>query len=272
MIARSSFKSRKLAKCSDSEHLLFYGLIIEADDDGIGEGDTFTLSGAFFNRRWSEDEIAEMMENLAKNALVYWYTNNGGQYYQVVDFDKWQTFHGIKKVPSTLPKPGSPESEHHEGCSGTPAGVESSTSHGDKLSEVKGSKRYMADYSAAFLAAKEEYPQRKGDQNYPGAWKGWGKYLGQEVEGRVLTEDDLIRCCKNYCVSASAAGHLKTEYVMQMATFFGKDARFLEYMENNIPKSCGNCEDGGPEFTYCLKAGGTVHPDNEPCAEYRRKT
>jgi hypothetical protein len=178
MIARSSFKSRKLGSVTDSEHLLFYGLILESDDEGRGEGDPYTLRLEFGNREWGEKEIATMMQHLAEVGLVFWYTNNGGQYYEVVDWMKYQegSWHGRSAKVSDLPSSASPESEHQYGCMGTPCVVTPNTNPAPKLSKEKGSKeKENVDFIDDFEDWWVRYPNKQGKTNALRYYSHWRK-------------------------------------------------------------------------------------------------
>lgn len=119
MICRSSFTSKKLAKCTDSEHLLFYGLVLHADDEGRGDGDPLTLTLECANRRWSEEQVEGMMQTLRTLNLVSWYTVDGDLFYEVVDFDRYQqgSWQGKHKKESLIPK--IPEGGHRVRCTRT---------------------------------------------------------------------------------------------------------------------------------------------------------
>jgi hypothetical protein len=134
------FTSRKIKTRSDSEALLFVHLILEADDDGRGEGDPETIHMKAKNRRWSEVKIEKMMASLSTSELVDWYTNNGGQYYEVVAFLDHQqgSWHGKSAKPSKYPAPhDSGSSLHHNRLTGQPTVVDGSTKSAQR-SEVKG--------------------------------------------------------------------------------------------------------------------------------------
>ena len=142
MISRSGFASKKLLRCDDSHFLLFVGLILEADDEGRGEGESDALKLKFPNRKWSESKIEDMMKHLNHLKLVEWYTNDGGQYYEVVNFLDFQqgSWHGRSAKKSRMPSPCvSTDIVHQERLPSPPTMVTPSTISGSKGSEVKGS-------------------------------------------------------------------------------------------------------------------------------------
>jgi hypothetical protein len=106
MICRSSFASKKLAKCSDSEHLLFYALILNADDEGRGDGDGASVTFYCANRKWEQSKVAEMMKKLRDVGLILWYSVEDELFYEVVDFDRYQygSWQGKHKKDSLIPK------------------------------------------------------------------------------------------------------------------------------------------------------------------------
>ena len=127
-------------------------------------------------------------------------------------------------------------------------------------------------YSSSFLVAKTEYPKRSGNQNYPGAWRGWQKWLavGETPDDQQITEEAMIRACRNYRLEQEAAGHIATSYVMQMSTFFGQHPRFSEYMAadweiTRPPPCCKNCKYG---LGYCKYLGATPDKGQEPCGKH----
>jgi len=148
MVARSSYVSKKLLKCTDSQFLLFIGLIVEADDEGRGEGEPDALKLKFPNRHWSEKKIEAMMGHLSQLELVEWYTNNGGQYYEVVNFLDFQqgSWHGRSAKKSRIPSPYvSTSVVHHKRCTDQPEVVTPSTGSAPKRSKEKRSKEKIRE-------------------------------------------------------------------------------------------------------------------------------
>ena len=143
MIHRSGFMSKKLLKCDDSHFLLFIGLILEADDEGRGEGEPDALKLKFPNRHWSEKKIESMMEHLSQSELVEWYTNDGGLYYEIVNFLDFQqgSWHGRSAKASRIPSSYvSTDIVHQERLPHPPRAVTPSTMCASKGSEVNISK------------------------------------------------------------------------------------------------------------------------------------
>lgn len=161
----------------------------------------------------------------------------------------------VSRIPPVVPQGG------HDNVSEQPAAG-------------KRKNRRLPSYSPVFLEAKAAYPKRDGDQNYPGAWEGWQDYLGQTHNGQIIAEQDLLRSCRNYHTACKAAGNVGTAFVMQMSTFFGRDARFLEYVAEDWkldrgPATCGTCTRGGPAPRYCLEVDKTVEPTRKACPKYQ---
>jgi hypothetical protein len=267
MIARNVATSKKISCVSEFAEIVWYRSQPFADDFGRLTADPEVLRATIIpmGRRGKQvglGRIEDALEELERAGLLYRYSVNGDTYMEFTNFDKFQTMKSDRN-----PKAEYPEPRESIGIQGNPL----EASRAGALTEPNLTKPIIgASYSPAFLEAKKAYPPRKGNQNYPAAWRGWQKYLGQKLEDRVLTEDDLLLCCRNYYNAEAAAGHLKTEYVMQMSTFFGKDARFLEYLV--AEKSCGTCAHGGYEPTYCVEAGQTVNPDDKPCEKHEERT
>jgi len=142
MIARASFRSKKLSKVTDSAHLLFYGLILEADDEGRGEGDPETLTMCYPNRKWSLKKIENMMFDLSEAGLIDWYTIDGGQYYAIRQWMRYQegSWHGRSAKPSIIP-----EGKHQDRCTRTPSVVTPNTNQAPKLSKEKLSKEKLRE-------------------------------------------------------------------------------------------------------------------------------
>ncbi len=141
MIARSAFTSKKLKRCCDNEFLLFIHLVLEADDEGRGEGEPDSLHMTARNRKWSEEKIEKMMEHLTAIGLVCWYTNNGSQFYEVVDFLEYQqgSWHGKVAKPSKIPSPSDKESVTHQlWLTATPVTVEGYVPKRREVREEKG--------------------------------------------------------------------------------------------------------------------------------------
>jgi len=99
------------------ERLLFLGLISNADDEGLGQGNPKRLSRIIF--QYDDDlrasDVVKGLERLQDNGSIRLYTVDGFSYYQVVNFMKYQTIN--KPTPSKLPPPpslpedGQPEEE-----------------------------------------------------------------------------------------------------------------------------------------------------------------
>ena len=148
MFARSGYSSRRLGKCNDSTFLLFYHLIGEADDEGRGEGDAYSIRLKANNRTWSEKKIDSMMETLSSHGLVCWYTNNGGQWYEVVNFLDYQkgSWHGKLAIDSKIPSPCDSESSLHQSwCTTTPLTTDPYTKSRPKVREGKVSKEKVRE-------------------------------------------------------------------------------------------------------------------------------
>lgn len=156
MICRSSFTSKKLAKCTDAEHLLFYGLILNADDEGRGDGDPVTLTFFCGNRRWSKKRTEQMMDKLRTLKLVSWYTADGNLYYEVTDFDRYQqgSWQGKHKKSSLIPKMS--EEGHRVRCTRTPESEKSVA----KLMECNGMESVSEDDTTTAFEDEDPTPIR----------------------------------------------------------------------------------------------------------------
>jgi hypothetical protein len=80
-------------------------------------------------------------------------------------------------------------------------------------------------YSPGFEAAWKLYPSR-GDNGNPKAlaFKAWRARLRQGVTEQLLTD-----CTREYAAQMRQKGKAGTEYVMQAATFYGPNDRFMDY-------------------------------------------
>jgi len=105
MISPLFWENEKLGACSHMERLLFLGLISNADDEGLGQGNPKRLARIIF--QYDDDlrasDVEKGLERLQSNGSIRLYSVDGFSYYQVVNFPKYQSIN--KPTPSKLPKP-----------------------------------------------------------------------------------------------------------------------------------------------------------------------
>ena len=93
MIARAISTSRKVAKLSDQEALIFTWLIPWTDDECRMEADPEIIKARIFPLR------PEITQEIIHESLIKFHKIGLGIYYQTIPKD----IHGIKKIPSILP-------------------------------------------------------------------------------------------------------------------------------------------------------------------------
>lgn len=76
------------------------------------------------------------------------------------------------------------------------------------------------------------YPKRKGDINRQGALRNLKQKIKNESDFKKAIS--AINNYKKFCVAENKIG---TELVMQASTFFGRDNRWLEYVEQDKQKN-----------------------------------
>jgi hypothetical protein len=269
MIARSSFTSRKLKKCTDSEFLLFVHLVVEADDEGRGEGEPDAIEMKVGNRKWSAKKIESMMAHLSDAELVWWYTNNGGQYYEVVDFLEYQqgSWHGRSAKPSEIPSPSDSSSVlHHEWCTGPPTTVDGSTKRASNRSEEKGSKEKRKEemsFGDDFEEWWNDYPNKQGKARSETYYAHW-RQEGKSKEQLILARDCYV-ASKNgdHPVFANGSTFLNPKPK-------GDSANISDYFGSNPAqfskeKNCSSC--GQWDTGYCKLRQEKTLPDNH-CKEW----
>jgi hypothetical protein len=234
MVSRSLFTSKKVYQVTDSEAALFVGLVVEADDEGRGEGEPFALRLKFANRTWSDTKLETMLKHLDEVGLIWWYKNGQGTYYEVVDFMKHQrgSWHGKCAVPSEIPSPGNPESTlvNHERCSATPEAVEHSTTSGPNRTKGKGIEDNI--YPSPAGSGKFEYPQEFEDfwSAYPRRVekrKAYRLWLAHVQDG--VKPADLAKAAGEY---SRETKDRESEHIKHPSTFLAKrDRPFEDYIE-----------------------------------------
>lgn len=125
---------------------------------------------------------------------------------------------------------------------------------------------FLDDFEAWYF----DYP-RKGDKR--DALKAYqARRREKDGEGKPkYTADQLTLSRDNYKAKLKRE---KTDqrYIKLAKTFLGPGGHVDEYLElPPPPKTCGTCQHGGDEPTYCLIAMQTVGPDEPPCKDYKGK-
>jgi len=226
MIARSAFTSTKLKHCSDPEFLLFVSLIVEADDEGRGQGDPESVALKARNRPWSDAKVKMMLEHLSQSGLVMLYTNNGGQYYEVVDFLDYQqgSWHGVSAKPSKILSPSHPDSVvHHERWTGTPLTVDGSTITASNRSEVNRSEvkvRPSSEHDGDFEVWWKDYPRKVGKVK---ARTFYNQLRSEDIPAELLTD------ARDAYIKELRDNEIELRFVMHPERFLGVNRLFEDY-------------------------------------------
>jgi hypothetical protein len=230
MFSRSIFVSKKASRLTDSEFVCFFGLVMEADDEGRGEGEPFALRLKFANRGWADKKLETMLDHLDEVALIWWYANRAEMFYEVVNFMDHQqgSWHGRSAKPSRIPAHDDPESTpvHQGRCTGQPLLVTPSTKCASKGSEVKGSEVKVTPaarfaYPVEFEKFWKAYP-RPADKRK--AYRLWQ----DRVKEGVLPED-LLRAALQYAREMEGK---EPDFIKHPSTFLSaKDRPFEDYIE-----------------------------------------
>jgi hypothetical protein len=231
---------------------------------------------------YDDCDIEKLLNTLDPDFILR-YSHDGQKYIQVVNFLKHQNPHK-NEAKSTIPEMSSTSTvQVPEMHASNPADSLIPDSlippivpqGGQKKSpKAEGKKKVCPPrYSESFLRGKAEYPSRgTAGQNYPAASENWEAWVGQEVDGHVLTDDDLIRACHNYHAAMKAADNIGKPFVLQMATFLSRSKpRFVEYLSDDfsvetVPANCETCANGQG---FCRHIQRTPDPGEGPCEHYQ---
>jgi len=108
MVSSSITTSLKVNSMTIPARLLYTWMLTRADDHGRLEGDPLHIKANVFPMTdFTGVQIAEFLNEMVKADLIIWYVAEGKCYIQINDWDKYQTFHGITRSESKLPKPTS---------------------------------------------------------------------------------------------------------------------------------------------------------------------
>lgn len=108
MISRTISSSEKVHQIDWKARLLFTWMILHCDDEGRIEGSASTIKARVLPMAdCTLQEIDKWLTAMKKTGLILWYKIDGKKYIQVVQFNEFQTFHGIQKHQSRLPSPPS---------------------------------------------------------------------------------------------------------------------------------------------------------------------
>jgi len=77
--------------------------------------------------------------------------------------------------------------------------------------------------SQEFETAWKQYPKRSGDNPKLKAWHAWCVRLKEGVR-----TTDMLDGVRRYAAWCDVSGKTGTEFIMQAATFFGKNSRYAE--------------------------------------------
>lgn len=140
MIDPNIWQSEDFSKLNPFERLVFIGLFSHADDAGRGRAKASYLKSSIFpyDEKIKVAEVDRALESIAKHMSVIFYEIDGGEYYTLINWGKWQKVE--KPTDSIIPA-------YYEGCTVIRGGVgeESGMSRGrvgeeSRLIEEKRSK------------------------------------------------------------------------------------------------------------------------------------
>jgi len=135
MLSRTISISKKLSKVSDQAALLFSWIIPHVDDDGRIEGDPQTIKAQVVPRRWNVELVETYLMELSDVRLINYYkTDPENTFIEIIQFLRFQSFHGITRNPSNIPKFNQ---SNHTRLTNQPDLVDPQTIPGSKLNKTK---------------------------------------------------------------------------------------------------------------------------------------
>ena len=213
----------KVVELSAFARLLFIGLWNFCDDDGRMVYSPKRIKMQIFPA--DNMDISELFGELRRASLISVYQFDSVEYLQVDKFTKHQKID--KRTASKLPAP--PTSAESPRITPT----DSNGREGNGKENTTATAR-PTEYSPEFEEAWSNYPQRAGDNPKLRAYKAWRARLAEKnSRALVLSMQDGVKRYANYC---RVTGKTGTEFVMQAATFFGPDHRFMEPWNPPAPR------------------------------------
>ena len=107
MLSNRISTSRKVNELCDQAALLYTWLLPRVDDEGRMEGDPETVRAIVFPmRKISAEEIDTHLRKMSEIKLILYYeekSEDGRKYIEILNFNEFQTFHGVRRYPSKIP-------------------------------------------------------------------------------------------------------------------------------------------------------------------------
>jgi hypothetical protein len=114
MVPTTFFKDPDILNLSKREYRqVLLCLILFADDEGRELASAPLLAHEMGDA--TAAEIEEALEDLANNDLIELYQVGRHRYYSVIQWQKWQSMHRSRKIPSKHPAPPTPTELHAKG-------------------------------------------------------------------------------------------------------------------------------------------------------------
>lgn len=103
MIDPNIWDSEDFSKLSVLGRLLFIGMFSNADDEGRGKGKAIYLKSVIFpyDESMRVSDVERTLNEIAQNMSVVFYEEGGSEYYELINFLKWQKVD--KPHPSMIP-------------------------------------------------------------------------------------------------------------------------------------------------------------------------
>lgn len=207
-------QSESMGRVSRESRLCFVQLWTVADDSGRLRGNSRMLASLLYPYDDdAKDLIDDWLDELEAEDAIVRYEVDGNTY---IEIRKWLDHQKIDKpTPSKLP----PFDESSRLLANPPRrkGVDQGVDQGITTASQK------PEADTGFEEAWKLYPKREGGNPKGRALKAW---RARRKEGHSV--EDIKAGVTRYAAYVRASGKEHTEYVMQAATFFGPDRRFLE--------------------------------------------
>jgi hypothetical protein len=225
------FTDKKIAALGPVAALVYQALWCMADDGGTAPCDADTIKAQMFYR-WSAvgvPEISEALRHLSDSARIVRYSVGDDEYARIAAWEAHQQVHKPSKFRHPpMPQAVARKSAGKPGTGATPLPASPPPRHLDSQTPrhpseppaAVGSRRAAED---AFDALWPKYPGRSGGNSRKSAKKA---YLARVASG--VTTGDLAAGAERYAAYILATGKVRTEFVLQGATFFGPDDHWRE--------------------------------------------
>lgn len=104
MIDPNIWASEDFSKLSTLAKLVFIGIFSNADDEGRGKAKAVYLKSILFpyEEAIRVADVDKTLSEIGSNMSVTFYSNNGNEYYQLNNWDKWQKVD--RPTPSMIPE------------------------------------------------------------------------------------------------------------------------------------------------------------------------